>query len=308
MLITTKCEICNQEFTFEKLKPSRADKRACSTSCSYKLRNKTRSTIHQSLEKTCVDCNEIFQDTSKKKLVIRCKRCVNLNMVKARRENGSYIRSKEQNEKLSESLRKKYEEGWNPNTDEHRKKTSEITKKGWADGTIPQKIKETFLRKYGVDHWTKTDEAKNFLSSINKGREFSKNTRAKMSISASKRVRNKRETLYTSAKGGKRGDLGETYFRSCWEANFARILNYDGRSWEYEPESFIFSNGSTYTPDFLCEGIYYEIKGRMSKTCEKKLSLMKIEYPNTRIEIIDHAKYVDLRVRYKSLLAYWEGK
>ena len=308
MLITTICEICNLVFAFEKLKPSRENKKTCSNDCSYKLRNKTRNTIHQSLEKICVDCKETFQDTSKKKQVTKCQSCINSNMVKTRKESGSYARTDAQNEKLSESLRKKYASGWNPNTEEQRKKNSEMMKKGWIDGTIPQKIKETSLKKYGVDHWTKTDKGKNFLSSINKGRKFSKDTRFKMSVSASKRVRDKRETLYTSARGGRREDLGGAYFRSCWEANFARILNHIGKLWQYEPESFIFLEGSTYTPDFLCEEVYYELKGRMTKTCEKKLSFMKLEYPHVRLELIDYAKYVDLRVRYKNLLPHWEGR
>ena len=308
MLTTTTCEICNLEFTFEKLKPSRENKKTCSKVCSYKLRNKTRNTIHQPFEKICADCEEVFQDTSKKKQVTRCKSCINISMVKTRKESGSYARTDKQNEKLSESLRKKYALGWNPNTEEQRKKNSETMKKGWVDGTIPQKMKETCFKKYGEDHWTKTDKAKNFLSSINKGRRFSDDTRLRMSVSASKRVRNKRETFYTSARGGRREDLGGMYFRSCWEANFARILNYAGRSWQYESESFIFLDGSTYTPDFLCEGVYYELKGRMTKACEKKLSFMKLEYPHVRLELIDYAKYADLRVRYKNLLPHWEGK
>lgn len=308
MLITTSCENCSKEFQFEKTKPSRLDKRACSKECSYRLRIKSRLTDHSPLEKTCVDCKENFQDTSKKKLVLRCQSCINSSMVKTRKEAGSYVRTASQNEKLSESLRKKYESGWNPNTEEHREKLSQQMKSRWSDGTMAEKTRETSLRKYGVDHWTKSEEGKKNSSDLHKGRKHPEPIRKKMSVSAAKRVRNKRESLYTSAKGGKREDLGGVYFRSCWEANFARILNHLEKEWEYEIKSFVFKNGSTYTPDFLCEGVYYEIKGRMSKICEKKLSLMRIEYPNIRLEIIDHAKYVDLKVRYKSLLTYWEGK
>jgi DNA-directed RNA polymerase subunit RPC12/RpoP len=308
MLVTTNCENCSKEFQFEKPKPSSLDKRACSKECSYKLRIKTRLTDHPPLEKTCIDCKETFQDTSKKKLVTRCQLCVNSNMVKTRKESGSYVRSDAQNEKLSESLRKKYESGWNPNTEEHREKLSQQMKSRWSDGTMAEKTKETSLRKYGVDHWTKSEEGKKNSSNLHKGRKHPESIRKKMSMSAANRVRNKRESLYTSAKGGKREDLGGMYFRSCWEANFARILNHLEKEWQYEPKSFVFENGSTYTPDFFCEGKFYELKGRMTESCKEKIKCMKEQYPDVSIEIIDGVKYKELKVQYKNLLPFWEGK
>ncbi len=133
MFTTTICEICNLEFTFEKLKPSCENKKTCSKVCSYKLRNKTRTTVYQPLEKICTGCEEVFQNTSKKKQVTRCQPCINTSMVKTRKESGSYVRTDTQNEKLSESLRKKYVLGWNPNTEEHREKLSEGMKARWSD-------------------------------------------------------------------------------------------------------------------------------------------------------------------------------
>jgi len=229
-------------------------------------------------------------------------------MVETRKNNGSYSRTSLQNEKLSNALLKKYESGWNPFTDEVRQKISESVKKLWANGTIPEKIKQTSIKNHGEEHWSKTRRGREFASSLHKGRKPSDDARLKMSISASKRVRTKRETHYTSARGGTRHDLNDAYFRSCWEANFARILNYCGKSWEYEPTSFLLSNGKIYTPDFLCEGVYYELKGRMTKICEEKLSLLNQDHPDVKIELIDGAKYEDLKVRYKNLIPLWEGK
>lgn len=308
MLVTTNCENCNKEFQFEKLKPSKPNKKACSKECSYKLRIKSRLTDHPPLEKVCIDCKKNFQDTSKKKMVIRCQFCINTSMVKTRREAGSYVRTNAQNEKLSESLRKKYESGWNPNTEEHREKLSKQMKSRWSDGTMAEKTKETSLRKYGVEHWTKSEDGKKSSSNLHKGRKYPESIRKKMSISASNRVRNKRESMYTSAKGGKREDLGGMYFRSCWEANFARILNHLGKPWEYEQTSFTFKNGSTYTPDFFCEGKFYELKGRMTDSCNKKIKNMIDQYPDVIIEIIDGVKYQALKVQYKNLIPRWEGK
>ncbi len=77
-------------------------------------------------------------------------------------------------------------------------------------------------------------------------------------------------------KGGKRDDLGGIYFRSKWESNYARLLNFfiensgDITRWEYEPDTFEFKNikrGTRfYTPDFKVffnDGHmeYHEVKG-----------------------------------------------
>jgi hypothetical protein len=307
MLVFAKCEICNIDFQYEETKRSKPIKKTCSKDCSYKLKAKTRNTKHPAIEKSCSDCENIFQDTSKTKTVTRCFVCIQTSMVQTRMRSGSYVRTPEQNEKLSQTLLKKYENGWDPNSEENRKKSSAHMKKLWSSGELQQKIKSTMLEKYGEEHWTKTEQGRKFVSDLHKGRETTEETRRRMSISASERIRNKREICYTSARGGHRSDLG-FYFRSCWEANFARILNFQNKSWEYEPRSFLFSNGKTYTPDFLCEGIYYEVKGRMMEECEVKLSLMKLEYPEVQIRLIDGAKYRDLAVRYKHLIPNWEGK
>ena len=71
-------------------------------------------------------------------------------------------------------------------------------------------------------------------------------------------IRN-RETMHTTARGGKRADLANRYFRSSWEAKWARYLNWLASlheiwGWEYEPQTFEFveiKKGTRfYTPDF----------------------------------------------------------
>jgi len=78
------------------------------------------------------------------------------------------------------------------------------------------------------------------------------------------------------SKTGKRQDLNNQYFRSRWEANYARYLNYLINNdepiikWEYEPQRFIFDQVKSkpffYTPDFCIffadDHIeYHEVKG-----------------------------------------------
>lgn len=56
-----------------------------------------------------------------------------------------------------------------------------------------------------------------------------------------------------------RPDIGHTYFRSSWEANYARVLNWqlargEIAAWEYEPVAFVLEGSTrgarTYRPDF----------------------------------------------------------
>lgn len=132
-------------------------------------------------------------------------------MVATRHARNSYAQTDKQREKLRVSCKATYasRDVFSP---ELRKKFSETMKKNWAEGRIDT-----------AKHWTKTPEGKAKLSAAHKGVKLG--PQPNMSIAASKRVRSKREMLYTSANGGTRPDLGQ-YFRSNWEANFARILNH----------------------------------------------------------------------------------
>jgi hypothetical protein len=85
-------------------------------------------------------------------------------------------------------------------------------------------------------------------------------------------------------------------------------LNFLEKEWQYEPKTFVFSDGTTYTPDFYCEETFYELKGRMTQNCENKLSKLKEEYPNIQLELIDGESYSKLRIGYKNLIPLWEGK
>ena len=293
------CEVCKTDFENKKAK------RTCSKECSYLLRFETRRTIHRSIEKICVTCSEKFGDTSSKKCVTRCKKCTNEKMVDTRNERGSYIRSVEQNKKLSDTLTKKYENGWNPHTEEVRKKQSDSMKDAWSSGAMKDKSQKKCIEKYGVDHWTKSDEGKKKMSVVNTGRFFSDETRKKMKIASSKRIRDN-NNFSSFARGGIREDLGH-YVRSGWEANFARTLIFDGKTYEYEPETFALSNGQSYTPDFKVKNVYYEVKGRWFAGAKEKFECFKKDHPEIEVILIDWDVYKDLKTKYKPMIS-WEGK
>ena len=69
----------------------------------------------------------------------------------------------------------------------------------------------------------------------------------------------KRNSNYSRCRGGKRLDLNSKYFRSSWEANYARYLNFLIKhnqlyKWEYEADTFVFEaikrGTRSYIPDF----------------------------------------------------------
>jgi hypothetical protein len=128
-----------------------------------------------------------------------------------------------------------------------------------------------------------------------------------MSQSAAQRVRTKRETHYTSAKGGTRPDLG-MYFRSNWEANFARIQNLLGVQWQYEVESFQLTDTLSYTPDFKVGDEYYELKGRMDQGDLDKIAKFREQHSELILHVIGPEEYNKLRAEFKSKIPNWEGR
>ena len=125
---------------------------------------------------------------------------------------------------------------------------------------------------------------------------------------------------YSRAKGGKREDLGGMYFRSRWEANYARYLNWlkeqgEIKNWEYEPETFVFHGATrgalSYTPDFVItekDGavVYHEVKGWMDSKSKTKLKRMEKFYPEIKITVIDEPAYNAIK-KFSALIPEWEG-
>lgn len=124
---------------------------------------------------------------------------------------------------------------------------------------------------------------------------------------------------YQNSKGGKREDLNNVYFRSRWEANYARYLNFlikhnEITRWEFEPDTFIFKEikrGTvSYMPDFkvyIGEKIeYHEVKGYHSDKSKTKLKRMEKYYPEIKIVLIDKPIYMAIHKQMKSILPFWE--
>lgn len=119
--------------------------------------------------------------------------------------------------------------------------------------------------------------------------------------------------------GGKR-----CYFRSMWEANFARYLQFKKEKglildWEHESQTFWFEGikrgTCSYKPDFKvieafrnqCRETFYEVKGHMDAKSATKIKRFRKYYPEKPLEVIGGAFFK----RHKSLQSVipgWEKK
>ena len=120
--------------------------------------------------------------------------------------------------------------------------------------------------------------------------------------------------------GGRRADLGNVYFRSMAEANYARYLNWlQGQGliaeWEYEPKTFRFrgiQRGCVdYKPDFRvisidCVVEWHEVKGYMDQRSRTKLKRMAKYYPNERVRIIGKEWFRTVGKTFSYIVPGWE--
>lgn len=122
-------------------------------------------------------------------------------------------------------------------------------------------------------------------------------------------------------KQGKRPDLDNRYFRSAWEANYCRYLNFLKDKgliykWEYESDEFWFyeirRGIRSYLPDFKiwdckdCTPYYVEVKGFMTKRCKTKLNRMAKYYPHVRVDIVGRKEYEEIRSKLSRVIPGWE--
>jgi hypothetical protein len=129
----------------------------------------------------------------------------------------------------------------------------------------------------------------------------------------------KRRTLIR--KQGRRADLDNLYFRSSWEANIARYLNFLKKhnqifDWKFESKEFWFDDIKRGTRSYKCdfevfekkdsEPIYYEVKGYMDSVSKTKLKRMKKYHPNVKITVIGKSAYYEIKKKVSALIPGWE--
>jgi hypothetical protein len=127
---------------------------------------------------------------------------------------------------------------------------------------------------------------------------------------------------YSRGKQGRRPDLGGIFFRSSWEANYARyleMLRQDGKigGWQFEPETFWFleikRGVRSYLPDFKIartggrSSYFVEVKGWMDPKSATKISRMRKYYPDVELEVVDQKRYRLIEARYGDKIPGWES-
>lgn len=110
------------------------------------------------------------------------------------------------------------------------------------------------------------------------------------------------------------------YFRSRWEANYARYLEWlkgvgEIKSWAHEPKIFWFEGikrGTvSYLPDFCViekngQEVYHEVKGWMDKRSLTKIKRMKKYYPDVKLVVIARKEYEAISKSVSKLIKGWE--
>ena len=110
------------------------------------------------------------------------------------------------------------------------------------------------------------------------------------------------------------------YYRSRWEANYARYLEWlrqQGQiaSWEHEPETFWFEHIKrgvrSYLPDFKVvenggSHAYHEVKGWMDSRSKTTISRFRKYYPNETLIVVDKRAYAAIERNMSRMIGGWE--
>jgi hypothetical protein len=126
----------------------------------------------------------------------------------------------------------------------------------------------------------------------------------------------------TASWGAGWRDIGgvKKYYRSKWEANYARYLEWlktKGviESWLHEPDTFWFDGIKrgcrSYLPDFKVTEkggkiAYHEVKGWMDDKSKTKIKRMAKYHPKITLIVIDTKAYNAIKKTIKPIIKEWE--
>lgn len=137
-------------------------------------------------------------------------------------------------------------------------------------------------------------------------------------VANGKHVQNRSKTTWKAGWreiGGKR-----KYFRSKWEANYARYLEWlkqknEIEDWLHEPVTFWFAGIKrgcvSYLPDFWVKEksgseSYHEVKGWMDDRSKTKIKRMGIYHPKVKLIVINGDVYGQIKKSLSGLIPEWE--
>lgn len=208
------------------------------------------------------------------------------------RRSGAIKMSEEGKKLLSEAVKKRFKEKGHPRGALGMKHSNETKK------IISEKSKQSWMNK------TEDQLEKHSKMASENGRKASPINREGASWKAGWR------------------EIGgyKKYYRSRWEANYARYLEHlrsNGliRSWLHEPVTFWFEGIKrgcmSYLPDFeVIENsgrfVYHEVKGWMDDRSKTKIKRMAKYHPEIELVVIGSKEYRELDKKCKCLLEGWE--
>jgi hypothetical protein len=111
------------------------------------------------------------------------------------------------------------------------------------------------------------------------------------------------------------------FFRSRWEANYARYLEWlrtlgQIAKWEHEPHTFWFEGIKrgcvSYLPDFRVTNPgdtveWHEVKGWMDDRSKTKLARMAKYHPKEKLVVVQQKLYREIELKVSSLIDGWES-
>ena len=98
-------------------------------------------------------------------------------------------------------------------------------------------------------------------------------------------------------------------YRSGLEERVADLLSSLKVKYEYEPVKVAYQLLCNYTPDFLLpNGVYLEVKGRLTTEDRRKMLAVKKSNPELDIRFVFQAPYNKLYKGSKSTYAKWAEK
>lgn len=214
-------------------------------------------------------------------------------------------------------MKRLHDEGRLLKTEEQKKAISIRTKKWLAENGHPRGA-------LGMKHTAETKQKlsrNSFLFNLRMTEEQKHQKVLKMMKTKEANGTMVTERQKTTWKSGWREIGGyKKYYRSRWEANYARFLQFIKdqnliKDWKHEPKTFWFEGikrGSvSYLPDFWVEATngdvsFHEVKGWMDDRSKTKLKRMAKYYPEVELIVISTKEYKALEKQVGHIIKDWE--
>jgi len=167
-------------------------------------------------------------------------------------------------------------------------------------------------------------ETKEIMSESSKNMWLNMSEEKKDGYSLRASANGRKQTMNRANASWKAGwrDIGSErkYYRSRWEANYARYLewlkvNKQITDWKHEPKTFWFEGIKrgcmSYLPDFWVQELnesesYHEVKGWMDDRSKTKIKRMAKYHPKVKLLVIDGKSYKLLAKQLLNLINGWE--